>query len=497
MIGRSDEVVEHVGQPAQDVRGEEGVLEELDDVGVVEADAVGVRVLAVVDVLEVVVVDEVEDAVRGDVPAARDADVAEHVLVLGRAGHDLRGEVEAGRLAPEAPVAAGRVDDALAELVEVRDREVLLGDVHELELVGQEAPHERRAQAHLGGGREVRLLDPAVAEALERVRQLRERRVHALERVLEERGLVLLDPALDAVEDLVLPQVQPGDPEGGVRRLRVGRPGGPRLRPVVVDALLAAGRARRDGRAQEAFRLLDAVPAQVVDHLAAQAREQRPVGLPQEVEHHPPLRGGRARPAVDRQHALQAAARHEVAEPLRDRVEELALLGEEGPLGRAGHRLRVVDLDLPGDLALRLEQRRQLERRGREARRLVDPVAEDDPRDAHVRELPARGNGADHLAEDVVEGRLLAAEKLVDAVEAVELLGPLLQVVEDPVDRLVGRRVHSLSGPLGDTRGASARPRAGRGAPACGRAGRARCGPRPPARRASPSLPPVRCRRAP
>ena len=96
--------------------------------------------------------------------------------------------------------------------------------------------------------------------------------------------------------------------------------------------------------------------------------EQRPVGLPQEVEHHPPLRGGRARPAVDRQHALQAAARDEVAEPLGDRVEELPLLGEEGPLVRAGHGLRVVDLDLPGDLALRLEQRRQLERRGREAR---------------------------------------------------------------------------------------------------------------------------------
>ena len=128
------------------------------------------------------------------------------------------------------------------------------------------------------------------------------------------------------------------------------------------------GRARGDGRAQEALRLLDAVPAEVVDHLAAQAREQRPVGLAQEVEHHPPLRGGRARPAVDRQHALQAAARDEVAEPLGDRVEELPLLGEEGPLGRAGHGLRVVDLDLPGDLALRLEQRGQLERRGREAR---------------------------------------------------------------------------------------------------------------------------------
>ncbi len=390
-------------------------------------------------------VDEVEDPVRGNVPAAGDPDVAEHVVVLGRAGHDLRGEVEAGRLAPEAPVAARRVDDALAELVEVRDGEVVLRDVHELELVGEETPHERGAQAGLGGGGEVALLDPAVPEPLQRIRQLRERRVHALERVLEERGLVLLDPALDAAEDLVLAQVPAGDAEGGLRRLRVRRPRGPRLRPVVVDRVLVACSARRHGRAQEALRLHDAVPAQVVDHLAAQAREQRPVGLPQEVEHHPPLRGGLARPAVHREHPLQAPAGDEVAEPLRDRVEELPLLGEEWPLVRSRHGLRVVDLDLPGGLALRLEERRHPERRGGEARGLEDPVAQHDPGDAHVRELPARGKGADHLAEDVVERRLLAAEELVDPVEAVELLGPLLQVVEDPVDRLVGRGVHSLS----------------------------------------------------
>ena len=69
MMGRPSRSSSTSREPSQDVRGEERVLEELDDVGVVEADPVDVGVLAVVDVLEVVVVDEVEDAVRGDVPA--------------------------------------------------------------------------------------------------------------------------------------------------------------------------------------------------------------------------------------------------------------------------------------------------------------------------------------------------------------------------------------------------------------------------------------------
>ena len=366
--------------------------------------------------------------------------------------------------------------------------EVLLRDVHELELVGEEAPHERGAQAHLGGGREVPLLDPAVAEALERVGQLRERRVHALERVLEEGGLVLLDPALDAVEDLVLRQVPPGDAEGGVRRLRVRGPGGPRLRPVVVDALLVAG--ARAGTVERSRRSASSTPFQHrwLIILRPEPREQRAVGLAQEVEHHPPLRGGRARPAVDRQHALQAPARDEVADALGDRVEELALLREEGPLVRARasppcSRPRPARRSRPAPRA----SDASLNGEGVEARRLVDPVARG--RCAR-RTRPGTASRRECVRitspRTSSSGRLLAAEELVDPVEAVQLLGPLLQVVEDAVDRLVGRRVHSLSVRVDDARAASGRPRAGRAAPACARAGRARCGPRSPARASQP-----------
>ena len=49
------------------------------------------------------------------------------------------------------------------------------------------------------------------------------------------------------------------------------------------------------------------------------------------------------------------------------------------------------------------------------------------------------GSVLHELAQDLVDRRALAPEQLVHAVEAVELLRPLLQVVEDPVERLVGR----------------------------------------------------------
>jgi len=81
--GPAVEVVEHVRQPAQDVRREERALEELDDVRVVQPHAIGVHVLPAVDVLEVVVMDEVEDAVGGDVPAPGEPDVASISLYSG------------------------------------------------------------------------------------------------------------------------------------------------------------------------------------------------------------------------------------------------------------------------------------------------------------------------------------------------------------------------------------------------------------------------------
>ena len=115
-------------------------------------------------------------------------------------------------------------------------------------------------------------------------------------------------------------------------------PRGPRLRPVVVDALLVAGARAGHGRAQQALGLLDAVPAQVVDHLAARggASSARSVWRRKSSTTHHSGAAGPGPPSTASTRCRRAA-RDEVAEPLRDRVEELALLGEERALvGRAG-----------------------------------------------------------------------------------------------------------------------------------------------------------------
>ncbi len=73
------EVVQDRRQAAQHLVREEGALEQLHQVRVLESNPFRLEILAVVDVREVVVGDEVENAVRRDVPAARNADVAQQV----------------------------------------------------------------------------------------------------------------------------------------------------------------------------------------------------------------------------------------------------------------------------------------------------------------------------------------------------------------------------------------------------------------------------------
>src|SRR6185312_1897655 len=95
--------------------------------------------------------------------------------------HNLAGEEEAGGLAPEAAEGAAGVDDALGELVEVADLQVLLGGVDELRLLGEESPGEAGAQPHPGGGRQLAFLDVALLEPLQGIRDLGERHAEAFD----------------------------------------------------------------------------------------------------------------------------------------------------------------------------------------------------------------------------------------------------------------------------------------------------------------------------
>ncbi len=283
------EVVEHGGEAAQHLRREERILEQLHHVRVFEPHPLGIVVLAVEHLAEIVLIEEVEQAVGRDVPAPGDADLAE-LHGPRRACDHLAGEEEAGGFAPHPPAAGARDDDALRQLVEVHDPQRLLGRVDEVELLGEETAGEPRAQTDLRRRRQLALFDVAVAEALQRVDQLGERPVEPLDGVLQESGLVLLDPALEERQDRVVAEVGGGEPERLLGYGGVGSHGRARQRPVVVQL----GFVQLGGRAsQELLGSLDAVPAEVVDHLPPQPPQQGAVGLAQEVEDHPPLGGGR------------------------------------------------------------------------------------------------------------------------------------------------------------------------------------------------------------
>jgi hypothetical protein len=430
------EVVERDGEPLDDLGRELAVLEDLDDVRVLAADLVDLEVLPVDDVLEVVVRDEVDDAVRRDVPGLRDPDVLERLGVLLRLADDLHGEEEPAALSSHLPVARRGADDPPRQLEEVGDLDVVLGDADELELVGQETAHERGAQVELDRPREVPVVQRGVLEPGEGLRDVGEGRPLVLERLDEEARAAVLDPALDARPDLPGRDVRRGDHEDLLGHLQEGVEVPARHRPVLVRRLLRAGRpAPAPGEArEEPLGLLDAAVAEEVEHPPRDRHVAGPVDLAEEVDDDPPVSGvGLRRPSPllgPAEGGGELPLQEELPEELGERVEEPPLLLQERALVGRRERGAVVDLQAPDLFALHPDRRRLDPRGGAGVARLVDRRSDDEPHERLVRVLPADRQDADDLAEEILQGRFRAAADRVDPIEAVELLGPLLQLLE-------------------------------------------------------------------
>ena len=499
---RLAEVVEREREPLGEDRREGGVLEQLHEVRVLLPHLLDLHVLAAEHVLEVVVVDEGVDAVGGDVPGLGDLDLLQQRARLGRVLDDLLGEEQAGALAAQLAVAARRHDDLADQAVEVVDVHRVLAGVDEVELVGEEAPGERGAQPLADRAREVRLVHVGVAVPLQRLGDLRERRVLVLQRGDEEARLLLLDPAREAGEDLRLAEVLAGDAE---RRLVEVEPAHllARQRPVDVGRVVSLARHAAGGELQQLARLLHAGPAEVVDHLPRDPGEEPRVGAAEELEHDPPLAllGGRAAgerrlPAVERR--AQPPLHQRLREPLGDGVDQLPLLLEERPLVGARHLLAVRDLDGADRLPLHDDLRRLRPDGVHVVRRLDHAVVDHDPRLADRGVLPARGQDGDDAAADLLDPEVAPGKQLVHAVEAVQLLRPLLQRAEDLLD-LGPFGVHPASvvpvsrAARGRLPARAVRPRAGPAAPP---GGRGACT-APPARRAARRATPSRSGAAP
>ncbi len=258
---------------------------------ILATDLVDLEVLAVDDVLEVVVGDEVDDAIRGDVPGSRDPDVPERLRVFLGPADDLDREEEAAALSADLSVARGRTDDPLRQLLKIGDRDEVLRDADELDLVGEEPPDKRGTQVELNRTGELAVVERRVAEASESLRELGKRRPLVLERLDEESGPAVLDPALDAAADLGRPDVSRCQAEDLLGDLQEVVEAPARHRPVLVGRLLGSCRPRpapREAR-EETLRLLDAAHAEEVQHSAGDRHVSGPVDLAEEVDDDPPV----------------------------------------------------------------------------------------------------------------------------------------------------------------------------------------------------------------
>ncbi len=369
--------------------------------------------------------------------------------MLAAPADDLRGEEHPRALAPQLPVAGGRADDVVHQLVEVADLDVVLRRVDELEVFSEEPPRQRHAQADLHRSRQLLVLDRQLVVALERLPDVGERGALVLDGFHEEARLVVLDPLLDARHDLALAQVHGGDAERVLGQRQQFRDALAAQRDVVLEPL---GLLREVGREpeQQLLRLVDAVPAEVVQHPARDPHQQVLVGLAQELDDDPPLASLRRREVLHRrlpvaERRLQPPLHQEVAQALGNRVDQLSLLLEERPLVGARHLAGVEDLERPHLLALRGDGGTLHPRRFDHARRLVQDAFERDARPAGARVLPAGGQHLRQRAADVVDRRVRLIDQLVDLVEGVQLLRALLELLDDVVDRLVGR-IHGGQG---------------------------------------------------
>ena len=443
MIGRPSRSSSTSESPRRMSGGEERVLEELDDVRVVEPHPVGVHVLAVVDVLEVVVVDEVEDAVRGDVPAAREADLAEHVLVLGRAGHDA---ARRGRGRP--PCRRGGRGCAAGRRCAGRARGSPRPSRYSLAMLTNSSWSVRKRRTSAAR----RPIWVAVERSLSSTPPWRKRcsasassasgvssRSSAFFRKVDLSSLIQLWMQSRISSSR---QVLARDPEGGLGRLRVGGPRG-RAAAGRLSSPISSSPSVRAGTVERRRRSASSTPFQQRWLIILRPEPRRAArGRSGAGSRARPTTPGRPGPARRRPPARAAAGGARRSARCRSAIASRSFLSSarNGPLGRAGHRLAC--------------SRPRPARRSRPAPRSATPCLNGEGVEARAARRPGcRGRCAPRTRPGTASpagtvritsprtsssGRLLAAEELVDPVEAVELLGALLQVVEDAVDRLVG-----------------------------------------------------------
>ena len=181
---------------------------------------------------------------------------------------------------------------------------------------------------------------------------------------------------------------------------------------------------------QQPFRLLDTVPAEVVEHLAGDAHQQFRVGALQQVDDAQPvlilLLDGR----LLLKHPFQVLMQDAPPQAFGDGVDQLAFFFQEGTFVRRGAFGGVIDFHR-SDLDILSDDIGALHPGGfLEVRRLVDFLPDGNFSQADIGILPAGRDGLDDAPADIAHRGFRNVEELFHPVEAVQLFGPLLQRIE-------------------------------------------------------------------
>jgi len=318
------------------------------------------------------------------------------------------------------------MDDAAQQLVEVVDVDEALGDADEGRVVAEQAPDQRDAERALAGERELEPLRGEMMEPFDRAGDLTQGRLRILENADEKAGAVFLDPALDVAEDLRLGHLPARDREDpfGLREKVLAR--GDDDRAVLVgERAVVADAKRRAEPLDDRARFRDPRPGEMVEHLAADSREQLRVGSTQEIEDHAPLDAGNAAPVLVLEDDAELFVKDLPLQPGGDRLDEPPLLFEERSLVGCRALRGVADVDVADDGLLHAKVRGHHPWRLAKSPRCKGELAVADARLADLGKLPAWRNGAGDAVHDLGQGDSGPAEQLLDRVKAVELLRAL------------------------------------------------------------------------
>ena len=146
-------------------------------------------------------------AVGREVPCFRGLDAFQELVVGGVLFQDLGRDKQTRAFAAKPAVASGRINRAFEKIVKIVDADELLGHLHELRIVIQDALDERNTERPLSGRRKLHTLGNEMAIPFDSAGDFDQGRVRIFQDLDQESGPVFLNPFLYKCQDFGFAQM--------------------------------------------------------------------------------------------------------------------------------------------------------------------------------------------------------------------------------------------------------------------------------------------------